>query len=306
VALRIAGTTLVVFLLTELLGGCASDPLPERELPPLDVSGGRVAVTVAGPAEPADGLVREWVARSAEAVAAYLGRFPVESARVRVVASAGRGVRNGVARGFDGPSIDVELGASTTREELADDWVLTHEMLHLGFPDTSHRWLEEGLATYAEPLARARAGQLPPERVFAEILDTYAQGLPGPGDRGLDGTPTWARTYYGGAIFCLVADVEIRKRTANARGLEDAVRAIVEAGGDITQRWTIERALETGDRGAGVAVLVPLYGKLKDAPGEIDLAGLLRDLGVEHRDGALVLHDDAPLAAVRRALVRRR
>ena len=42
------------------------------------------------------------------------------------------------------------------------------------------------------------------------------------GGFGLDNTHTWGRTYWGGAMFCLLADVEIRRRTHNRRGLQDA------------------------------------------------------------------------------------
>ena len=43
-------------------------------------------------------------------------------------------------------------------------------------------------------------------------------GLPKEGDKGLDYTHTWGRTYWGGAIFCLLADIEIRQQTNNKNG----------------------------------------------------------------------------------------
>ena len=39
------------------------------------------------------------------------------------------------------------------------------------------------------------------------------KGLPQAGDQGLDNTGTWGREYWGGAMFCLLADIEIRKAT---------------------------------------------------------------------------------------------
>jgi hypothetical protein len=65
------------------------------------------------------------------------------------------------------------------------------------------------------------------------------QGLPEVGDRGLDLTHTWGRTYWGGALFCLAADVEIRRRTGNTMGLQDALRAINKAGGTIESEWRL-------------------------------------------------------------------
>ena len=61
-------------------------------------------------------------------------------------------------------------------------------------------------------------------------------------DRGLDRTRTWGRTYWGGALFCLMADVEIRKQTGNRVGLQDALRTILSAGGSIDKKEVADRA----------------------------------------------------------------
>ena len=94
---------------------------------------------------------------------------------------------------------------------------MTHEMVHLAFPSVpdEHHWIEEGIATYVEPIARAQVGDLSPEIVWRELVDGLPKGLPAPGDHGLDNTHTWGRTYWGGALFCLMADIEIHRRTNN-------------------------------------------------------------------------------------------
>src|SRR5258708_39912346 len=91
----------------------------------------------------------------------------------------------------------------------------------------SHHWIEEGLSTYVEPVARARAGFLNREKVWMDWLDGFPQGQPAPNDRGLDYTHTWGRTYWGGALFCFLADLEIGERTHNRRGLADTFRATI-------------------------------------------------------------------------------
>jgi hypothetical protein len=128
------------------------------------------------------------------------------------------------------------------------------------------------------------------------------KGLPKEGESGMDHTHTWGRTYWGGALFCFVADVEIRRQTKNKRGLEDALRGILEGGGDIREDWDLEKALKMGDQAAGVEVLQKLYMDWKDKPVRVDLPAMWKQLGVE-ADGATVrLHDDAPLAAIRRGI----
>jgi hypothetical protein len=182
---------------------------------------------------------------------------------------------------------------------------MTHEMVHLAFPRVpdEHHWIEEGIATYVEPFARLGIGHLSEETVWRELVEGLPHGLPQPGDKGLDHTPTWGRTYWGGALFCLLAEIEIRQRTANQWGLQDALRAIMAAGGTMHVAWPITRAFEIGDQATGVPVLMELYNQMKASPVETNLTDLWRRLGVEIRDGAVAFRDDAPLAAVRHAIV---
>jgi hypothetical protein len=122
----------------------------------------------------------------------------------------------------------------------------------------------------------------------------------------LDHTHTWGRTYWGGAMFCLLADVEIHRRTQNRFGLQDAVRAIVHASGGLTTEWPIERVLKTGDAAVGAPVLEDLYAQMKDAPVTPDLMGLWRKLGVEPDGASVRLSDDAPLAQIRQSIMQPR
>jgi hypothetical protein len=271
----------------------------------LEIGGGKIEVIFASTlGEPLRPLLLDWVTSSARAVTVYYGQFPVSRLQLRVRFFDGRGVRGGRTTGWDGASISIAVGRASTTSDFTGDWVLTHEMVHLAFPSVSeeHHWIEEGSATYIEPIARARAGDLTPEKVWGDLIDGLPQGLPRPGDRGLDFTPTWGRTYWGGALFCLLADIEIRKRTANKKGLEDALRAILKAGGTIESDWPLTRTLETGDRATGVPVLRELYDRMKGSAAPVDLNALWKELGVERRNGKTEFNDGAPLAAIRKAV----
>lgn len=271
----------------------------------LEIGGGKIEVIFSSsPAEPLRKLVLDWVASSARAVTVYYEQFPVSHLQIRLHFFEGRGVRGGRTTGWDGASIAIAVGQSSSASDFTGDWVLTHEMVHLAFPSVSeeHHWAEEGSATYIEPIARARAGDLTPEKVWGDLVDGLPQGLPQPGDRGLDFTPTWGRTYWGGALFCLLADIEVRKRTGNRKGLEDALRAILKAGGTIESDWPLVRTLEIGDRATGVPVLRELYDKMKATPAPIDLSALWKDLGVERRNSKIEFNGGAPLAAIRKAI----
>jgi predicted metalloprotease with PDZ domain len=130
------------------------------------------------------------------------------------------------------------------------------------------------------------------------------QGLPQDGDRGLDLTPTWGRTYWGGAIFCMLADIEIRKLTDNQKSLRDALRGVLDAGLSMHADTSAMQVFEAGDRAIGVAVLVPLYQKMKADPYPVDLNALWSSLGVTLQNQQVVYNDQAPMAHIRKRLLK--
>jgi hypothetical protein len=138
--------------------------------------------------------------------------------------------------------------------------------------------------------------------MWADLIRDMPKGQPQAGDEGLDHTHTWGRTYWGGALFCFDADVEIRHQTQNKKGLQDALRGILDAGGNITNDWELTRALKVGDQATGTTVLTDLYNQMKDKPVSVDLQEKWNQLGIEWDGSAVHLRDDAPEAAIRRAI----
>jgi hypothetical protein len=248
--------------------------------------------------------VLAWIEKIARAVTLYFGRFPVERARLLLILGEGRGLHSGESFGYRGAATKITLGRETREEDLEKDWVLTHEMSHWACPSLAerHHWLEEGLATYVEPLIRLQAGIIRPEKVWLDLVEGLPKGLPRPGDRGLDRTPTWGRTYWGGALYCLLADMAIHQRTDNRHSLRDALAGIVKAGGSIEEDWYLPRMLRIGDETTGVPVLAELYEQMKDKPSPVDLDGLWRKLGISVRGRHVVFDDSAPLAPLRKEI----
>ena len=275
----------------------------------LQIGGAAIQVDFApGPFDLDREDILKWVEGSAQAVTIYYGRFPVSRARILIVPVGGeRGVVQGTTwgdrDGFQGFT-RMRVGQQTTLEDLSEDWMLTHEMTHMALaslPDKQH-WLEEGLATYVEPIARAQAGQLAPEKVWGDMVRDMPKGEPAIDDRGLDQTHTWGRTYWGGAMFCLVADVEIRRQTGNRKSLQDALRAIVASGNTIDKDDSLPHVLIAGDRATGTTVLTEMYKTWKDKPIEVDLSALWNELGIQ-RDGVrLRLSSTTALAGIRQAI----
>src|SRR5205823_3324428 len=251
----------------------------------------------------------EWITRAAVAVSTYYGRFPMSHPHVRVVRVEGEnGVFRGTTFGENGGFTRIPLGEHTTEAELKDDWTMTHEFVHLAFPDMpkQHHWIEEGLATYVEPVARVQAGQLKPARVWRDMIRDMPKGEPDEDDRGLDYTHTWARTYWGGALYCLRADVGIRQATGNRKGLQHALRAIIAAGGTLEkENWTLDRALRIGDQATGTKVLEQLYDEMKAKPVQVDLPRIWSELGVSADNRGVTFNNHAKWAATRLSIMQR-
>jgi len=270
----------------------------------LELDGVLVRVLLEKAAHPAtsDDVLLYWLESRAKCVARYYGKFPVKDLIIRVERDSGHGVSDGVT--YQGRRIRIDVGLDTTEQELADDWVLVHEMFHTGFPDLdeSYHYLEEGLSTYLEPIARTRAGLLPASETWRSYYEGLPKGLPRPGDQGLDKTHSWGNTYWGGCRFWLLADLEIRDRTHNSKSLDDAIRALVAAGGDGSSHWDLEKVIQVGDEATGTTVLHDLHVSMGNRPVRTDLDALWKKLGVSEAGDELKLDDDAPKAALRRAI----
>ena len=280
----------------------AFDRLPKIDL---EIAGGIIHVAFAPGdiALPKD-KVLDWIKMSARAVSTYYGRFPVGSLRLLLVPVDGARIRGGTTWGYRGAAIRIPLGRDSTADVLRRDWVMVHEMVHTALPDLDqrHGWLSEGLAVYVEPIARVQAGDLSARAVWQDIMRDMPKGLPERGDQGLGNTGTWGRKYWGGAMFCLLADIEIRKRTDNRLGLQDAMRAVLAAGGNHETDWSLARILSTADKAVGVDVLTRLHGEMGNKPVTPDLPALWRDLGLKAQGESLEFDDAAPLAAIRKAI----
>ena len=135
----------------------AADRCPARAAA-LVVQGSTLCVVIDEPTQALrQQLLLDWIERSARIVADYYARFPAPLVELRIRAVPGGGVGGGRTTNESGLLIQVSVGREITPGELAADWVLVHEMVHLALPELGrrHNWLAEGLATYVEGIARA-------------------------------------------------------------------------------------------------------------------------------------------------------
>ena len=288
----------------------ASRPQSERARPAgptgtVRVGGSRLDVVVKGrnPSLPYAAYYT-WVERSAQMIADYYGgTLPVPGVEITLETSGGGSVGYGHHR--VGRWVTVYCGRRTSEADLDNDWVLVHELLHAVFPDLSdtHRWMQEGLSTYLEKIVRVRGGNMTETTMWSKFARSMHHGRPKAGDRGLDRTHTWGRTYWGGALFWWVLDVELRKAGNPDAGLHDALLHIASIGGNARSMWTTQRVTKEINRAMSNRVASDVYARMALAPGDIDTEALFRKLGVDTSGSPVSLRDDAPLANIRKAII---
>jgi len=137
-------------------------------------------------------------------VITYYGRFPVShfGNPSESVQRQRRAQRKTFAR--RGGLIRIAVGSETTVQDLADDWMMTHDMVHLnisGRPRTAIT--DRGRHRHLRRAHRANSScQVDAKSMWADLVRDMPKGLPGPGDEGLDAHIPGLRTYWGGALFC--------------------------------------------------------------------------------------------------------
>jgi predicted metalloprotease with PDZ domain len=273
----------------------------------LKVPGATLDVAFLGsPMVMGDEATLRWIGDGASCVARLFGRFPVDAAVFVVPVRGADEVVFGRVMSLSGASVVILFGAETRPESAHQDWVVVHELFHLGTPSFvgEGHWLEEGLATYYEPVLRARAGWMREEDLWRHFAKEMRRGLRRPGEASnLEERDDIDSVYWGGALFALLADVRIRQATAGARSLDDVLRAALAHEGDATHAARVADFVRVGDDAGAPHVLAELFTHYVQSGDNVDLDALWRALGVvESAGGDTTLRDDAPLSAVRRAI----
>jgi hypothetical protein len=264
------------------------------------------AVLLGPPLAMGDGAATSWVRDAAGCVASLYGRFPVDATVFVVPVQGADEVVFGRVMSLSGASVALLVGSQTQPTAEHDDWVVVHELSHLGtasFMGEGH-WLEEGLATYYEPILRERAGWMTERQLWEHFVREMPRGLPRAGEPpNIEERDDIDSTYWGGALFAFLSDLRIRTATKGTRSLDDAMRAALSHLGDATHEARLADFFRTGDDATGTDALASVDSGFAVQGQPPNLGATWRSLGVEVlADGSVALHDDAPLAAVRKGI----
>lgn len=247
--------------------------------------------------------VDAWIVGRVAAAARLWGGPPAARLLVILVPVADSGgVFFGISRGGGGAGVALFLGQHTEEADLAADWVLAHELVHVGMPFLPGAyWVMEGAAVYLEPILRARAGLFDHDdawRGFARHLDAGARRL---ASASLD-TMGFPGLYLSGAAFMLALDVEARRASGGRVGLEHCLRAVRAAHGDSTGQLDVHALVAVCDEVFGDGLMSRFMARHAQAASPLDLAAILAGLGVAPGGGEAALDDTAPEAWIRHAI----
>jgi hypothetical protein len=245
-----------------------------------------------------------WISAVAEGNRRFWGRSPAKGGLVILVPSPRGGVPFGRVLSLGGAVVTVLVGQQATTQDLYDDWVLVHEFLHLGSPlmrDTG-AWLNEGIATFYEPVLRARAGWKSEDDVWREWISAMPRGMPAMTGIGLQNAGRGG-IYWGGALFVLMAEIESLNASGGKIGFSDCLRTVLAEGGDVTVKWPTMKLLDRCDALLGKPVIAALAKQHIDKGSAMDLDRLWRRLGVSLVEGGAIRYDEAAELAWLRPLI---
>ena len=146
---------------------------------------GRVAIAP-GLASLSNSDVVNWVATAVDGIVAYYRRPFTDRVLVIVMPGTPGNPTRGVTLGDAGPGVLVRASVGLTSAGTRDDWIVTHELLHVSLPSLPREdnWLSEGIATYVEPIVRARASLVSPQLILGRSRSRPPAGRAGGGRRG--------------------------------------------------------------------------------------------------------------------------
>jgi len=251
----------------------------------------------------ADEQLDAWVSAVAESNRRFWARSPTEGGLVVLIPSPRGGVPFGRVLSLGGAVVTVLVGEQATTQDLYDDWVLVHEFIHLGSPlmrDTG-AWLNEGIATFYEPVLRTRAGWKSEDDVWREWISSMPRGMPAITDIGLENAGRGG-IYWGGAVFVLMAEIESLQASGGKIGFSDCLRTVLAEGADVTVKWPTMKLLDRCDALLGKQVVAPLAKQHIAKGSAMDLDRLWRRLGVS-MEGNVVRYDDSAELAWLRPLI---
>jgi predicted metalloprotease with PDZ domain len=256
---------------------------------------------------------RLWIKESVLAVASVFGSFPQSQPQVLVIPAGRRReatLRALVTRG-GGMAVTLMVDENRPLEEFTSDWTATHEFSHMLFPYISSRdrWLSEGLASYYQNVLRARNGRLTEKQAWQKLYEGFRRGEKGTHGGSLaqatrDGWRSTMRVYWSGAALMLQADMQLRETSNGRQSLDTVLQSLSYCCLENGRTWRAKEMFAKLDELSNTQIFSDLYDKHVHAENFPDMRSTWEYLGVNTRYNQVRLTADAPLADVRRSIMK--
>ncbi|HMI92378.1 MAG TPA: hypothetical protein VK509_13475, partial [Polyangiales bacterium] len=256
--------------------------------------------------------IEPWLTTAATAAARVTGRLADERVLAVVVPERASSdpVHFGMATRGGGSALLLLVASNAELAELRKDWVAVHELCHLLHPFVARdqAWLSEGLATYYQEVLRVRAGLLPEREAWRRIYEGSLRGRDTAGSLAQASAKAseshdFPTIYWAGAAFALMADVELRKRSAGKRSLDDVMAGLSSCCARGERPQPAEAVLARMDELAGTPVFSELAERWVHGPKLPELGPLYTQLGLRVAKGKVEESASAEHAWIRAAIM---
>jgi len=275
-------------------------------------------VSVPSRTNPISPEVVDWTRQTAEHITLAYGRFPNPHVRVLLLPVANRRGESAVQFGRvvrdGGETIELMVDPTKPEESFLGDWTATHEFSHLMLPyiDRGERWISEGFAQYYQNILLARAGRYTQLIAWQKLNDGLERGRktapnlsPNEAAEG-EQRNVRMKVYWSGAALALLADVELRRRSAGEESLDNVLGRFQSCCVPSRRTWTGMELFEKFDSLIDEPLFVDLYQRYADTTGFPEFRPLLDRLGIVVTERDVRLVDDAELSEIRDSLTARR
>lgn len=258
--------------------------------------------------------LKKWLEGAVESVCNIYGYFPRENVQLILIPVGKSGEAVPFAQVVRGGGFSVKFYIDPGRplDEFIHDWTATHELSHslLPFIDRDQAWLSEGLATYYQYVLMARDGRLSEQQAWQRIYNGFQKGKRDSRNLTLKETAenmsryhAYRFVYWSGAAMMLKADVALREASDGKQSLDTILEKCRKIFLPEDRTWSGKEMLDEMDRQSNTTIFSDLYSEYiyqKEFP--IDEAWLQK-LGILIQNGTVALEDQAPLSAIRKAII---
>jgi hypothetical protein len=256
--------------------------------------------------------LRRWATDAARSVALLYGAFPRDRLQIVVVPvrRGGGTIYFGAAGRGGGPGVYILMDSTARDDELLGTWTTAHELLHHGMPFVADAWMAEGWVSYYTEVVRTRMGHRSEREGWRKLARAFERGR-----ADLRGMPigrlsdqmhriyAYQAVYWSGAAIAFMLDVALREDSNGEKSLDDAMRELRRCCGDALVKWKADELLERLDAWYGKPLFTTVAREHLGRDAFPPVEDAFARLGVSVTGGEVVLDDDHPRAAMRRAIM---